>query len=105
MLRTRRGVEEGGADTPRPLPPTLRGMLESCCLFAAPHAPPPAPPRATLRSAMLSVSRTYLEIPVIIHELSTAAVPPAQLWELELINQRARLYRTRVPPDQLNPDG
>lgn len=54
---------------------------------------------------MLSVSRTYLEIPVIIHELSTAAVPPAQLWELELINQRARLYRTRVPPDQLNPDG
>lgn len=54
---------------------------------------------------MLSVSRTYLEMPVIIHEFSTAAVPSASLWELEVINQRSRLYRTRLPPDQLNPDG
>ena len=54
---------------------------------------------------MLSVSRTYLEMPVIIHELATAPVPPEQLWELEALNPRSRLYRTRLPPDQLNPDG
>lgn len=33
------------------------------------------------------------------------AVPAEQLGELERINPRARLYRTRLPPDQLNPQG
>lgn len=33
------------------------------------------------------------------------AVPPELLGELERINPRARIYRTRVPPDQLNPQG
>jgi hypothetical protein len=54
---------------------------------------------------MLSVSRTYLEMPVIIHELSAAAVPAEQLDELVQINPRSRLYLTRLPPDQLNPEG
>lgn len=36
---------------------------------------------------------------------ATQAVPPEQLWQLEAINSRARLYRTRLPPDQLNPEG
>ncbi len=99
---------------------------------------------------MLSVSRTYLEMPVVVHEFATQArpraglgihvcvklhvpqrrsdvcrclcsqpltssippaplpwqaVPPEQLGELERINPRARLYRTRLPPDQLNPQG
>ena len=73
--------------------------------LAAAHVLHPWPARPALRSAMLTVSRTYLEIPVIIHEFGTAALPPGQLGELEKINQRARLYRTRMPPDQLNPDG
>ncbi|PRW58804.1 Zinc phosphodiesterase ELAC 1 isoform B [Chlorella sorokiniana] len=56
-------------------------------------------------NTMLSVSRTYLEMPVVVHEFATQAVPPEQLGELERINPRARLYRTRLPPDQLNPQG
>jgi hypothetical protein len=57
------------------------------------------------RSSMLTVSRTYLEMPVIIHEFCAAAVPPEQLDELTQINPRARLHVTRLPPDQLNPEG
>jgi hypothetical protein len=54
---------------------------------------------------MLSVSRTYLEMPVIIHEFSAAAVPPEELEVLKQINPRSRLYVVLVPPDQLNPEG
>jgi hypothetical protein len=53
---------------------------------------------------MMSVSRTYLEMPVICHEFSTSAVPPEEA-EPRQINPRARLYVVRLPPDQLNPDG
>ncbi|KAL4425848.1 hypothetical protein ABPG75_009864 [Micractinium tetrahymenae] len=56
-------------------------------------------------NAMLSVSRTYLEMPVIIHEFSTGPVPDDQLDQLVQVNPRARLYVTRLPPDQLNPEG
>lgn len=56
-------------------------------------------------NTMLSVSRTYLEMPVVIHEFSAAAVPPEELEELKQINPRSRLYVMRVPPDQLNPEG
>lgn len=56
-------------------------------------------------NTMLSVSRTYLEMPVIIHEFATHPVPDEELDELIQINPRARLYVTRLPPDQLNPEG
>ncbi|PSC73783.1 Zinc phosphodiesterase ELAC 1 [Micractinium conductrix] len=56
-------------------------------------------------NTMLTVSRTYLEMPVIIHELSTAPVPADQLDEPVQINPRSRLYVLRLPPDQLNPEG
>lgn len=54
---------------------------------------------------MLSVSRTYLEMPVVVHEFVAHAVPPERLGEYEVVNRRARLSRTAVPPDQLNPRG
>lgn len=54
---------------------------------------------------MLSVSRTYLEMPVVIHEFVTTAVSPEELDVAVPINPRSRLYLTRLPPDQLNPEG
>ncbi|KAI3438563.1 hypothetical protein D9Q98_000990 [Chlorella vulgaris] len=56
-------------------------------------------------NTMLSVSRTYLEMPVVIHEFVTTAVPPEELDVAVPINPRSRLYLTRLPPDQLNPEG
>lgn len=62
--------------------------------------------RCVLCSNALSVSRTYLEMPVVIHELSTRAVPAGALeGGPRLVNQRARLYAQLLPPDQLNPQG
>ena len=55
-------------------------------------------------SAMLAVSRTYLEMPVVLHEFTPRAVP-AQLDQPTEVLRRARLYAVAVPPDQLNPDG
>lgn len=54
---------------------------------------------------MLSVSRTYLEMPVIIHELTTRALEPGAPEGPRLVNRRSRLYAAQVPPDQLNPQG
>jgi len=45
---------------------------------------------------MLSVSRTYLEMPVIIHEFSAQAVPEDQLYEVTQVRvwqaRKARCY-------------
>ncbi|KAL6777422.1 hypothetical protein ACKKBF_B21435 [Auxenochlorella protothecoides x Auxenochlorella symbiontica] len=51
---------------------------------------------------MLAVSRTYLQMPVLVHEL----VPgPIARPEPTLVNARARLYGVSVPPDLCNPRG
>ena len=55
-------------------------------------------------SNMLTVSRTYLEMPVIIHEFATGPVPEEQQVPV-VVSRRARLYAMRLPPDQLNQDG
>ena len=55
-------------------------------------------------SSMLSVSRTYLEMPVILHELTPGAVKGRDSEPVEVL-KRSRLYAMKVPPDQLNPDG
>jgi ribonuclease Z len=54
---------------------------------------------------MLAVSKTYLEMPVILHEFTPRAVPAEQLDQPTEVLRRARLYAVAVPPDQLNPDG
>ncbi len=56
-------------------------------------------------SSMLAVSKTYLEMPVILHEFTPRAVPAEQLDQPTEVLRRARLYAVAVPPDQLNPDG
>lgn len=56
-------------------------------------------------STMLSVSRTYLEMPVVLHEFTPRAVPSSKLEQPTEVLRRARLYAVPVPPDQLNPDG
>lgn len=53
---------------------------------------------------MLAISDTYLLCPVLVHEMVPRAVPTDER-EPECINQRARIFRLAVPPDQLNPDG
>lgn len=50
---------------------------------------------------MLQLSDTYCEVPFIVHEFTTQACSP----EPECILPRARLYRVRLAPDQLNPEG
>ena len=50
---------------------------------------------------MLQLSDTYCEVPFIVHEFSTQACSP----EPECILPRARLFRVRLAPDQLNPEG
>jgi hypothetical protein len=50
------------------------------------------------------VSHTYLEVPVIVFEMW-----PGHVGEEEQVpsqfNRRARIFRARVPPDQLHPEG
>jgi ribonuclease BN (tRNA processing enzyme) len=57
----------------------------------------------------LSVSNTYLEMPVVIHEFTPRPLTtPEQQEAIDkpiLINQRSMLYATYLPPDQLNPRG
>lgn len=55
-------------------------------------------------ATMFQVSYTYLEASVIIHELVSDALQDDE-QEPQLVNQRARLWRRQVPPDQLNPMG
>ena len=40
-------------------------------------------------------------VPILIHEFSTTACDP----QPEKILERGRLYKVRLPPDQLNPEG
>ncbi len=54
---------------------------------------------------MLKISRTYLEMPVIVHEFGTRPVPENELHVAQPLHARAKLYRMTLPPDQLNPDG
>lgn len=53
---------------------------------------------------MLAISDTYLLCPVLVHEMVARAVVDAER-DPECINQRARIFRVAVPPDQLNPEG
>jgi ribonuclease Z len=56
-------------------------------------------------SSMLAVSRTYLEMPVILHELTPGHVEPDTIGVPVEVLKRSRLYAMKLPPDQLNPDG
>lgn len=55
--------------------------------------------------SMLAVSKTYVEMPVILHEFTPRAVAPEQITDPQVVLKRARLYAVPVPPDQLNPEG
>jgi ribonuclease BN (tRNA processing enzyme) len=55
-------------------------------------------------SSMLAVSRTYLEMPVILHELTPGRVSEADM-EIKEVLKRSRLYACKLPPDALNPQG
>lgn len=55
-------------------------------------------------SSMLAVSRTYLEMPVVLHELTPGPVTDADR-EIKEVLKRSRLYACKLPPDALNPEG
>ena len=55
-------------------------------------------------SSMLAVSRTYLEMPVVLHELNPGRVSEADM-EIKEVLKRSRLYACKLPPDALNPQG
>ena len=56
-------------------------------------------------SSMLSVSRTYLEMPVIVHEFTPGPIPSESYGQPVEVLKRSRLYALKLPPDQLNPEG
>lgn len=56
-------------------------------------------------SSMLAVSRTYLEMPVVLHEFTTRPASSEQLSQPIEVLRRSRLYAVALPPDQLNPEG
>lgn len=53
-------------------------------------------------SSMLSVSKTYLEMPVVLHEFTPR--PVKEVKPVEVV-RRSRLYGIQLPPNQLNPEG
>ena len=55
-------------------------------------------------SSMLAVSRTYLEMPVVLHELTPGPVPEEGM-EITEVLKRSRLYACKLPPDALNRRG
>ncbi|GAX80820.1 hypothetical protein CEUSTIGMA_g8255.t1 [Chlamydomonas eustigma] len=55
-------------------------------------------------SMVLKISNTYLEISIIIHEFSMQPIPPESQTPV-VVNERARIFRSMMPPDQLNPLG
>eukprot|EP00775_Hariotina_reticulata_P008228 gene8228-8418_t len=59
---------------------------------------------ADFLSTMYSCSDTFLEMPVVVHEFVTKAVPE-ELLAPQQLNMRAKLWRALMPPDQLNPIG
>jgi ribonuclease Z len=55
-------------------------------------------------SSMLAVSRTYLEMPVVLHELTPGRVEEGDMVAKEVL-KRSRLYACKLPPDALNKMG
>lgn len=53
-------------------------------------------------STMLSISKTYLEMPVVLHEFTPRAVKEVKPVE---VVRRSRLFGVQLPPNQLNADG
>ena len=53
--------------------------------------------------AFLTVSDTYMAMPIVVHEFATTAVPPEELEQPQQLEQRCCLFRQSIPPDQLNP--
>jgi hypothetical protein len=52
----------------------------------------------------VQLSRTFLEMPVVVHEFVVGPVPEEDLQPV-LYNYRAKLWRALMPPDQYNPAG
>lgn len=52
----------------------------------------------------LQCGNTFLEMPVVVHEFVHHAVSQDEMAP-QLFNNRSKLWRVLVPPDQLNPDG
>ena len=57
---------------------------------------------SVLLSTMLSISRTYLEMPVLVHELVSE---PGLVRPISEINERARLFGCAICADRFNPQG
>jgi hypothetical protein len=55
------------------------------------------------RRACLTLSDTYVVMPLVVHELVEHAVPDREMEWPEELERRCCLFRMRVPPDQLNP--
>ena len=55
------------------------------------------------RRASLTLSDTYVVMPLVVHELVDCPVPEHEMEWPEELEQRCCLFRMRVPPDQLNP--
>ncbi|GIM04013.1 hypothetical protein Vretimale_8651 [Volvox reticuliferus] len=62
------------------------------------------PGTADFLGAMMRVSHTCLEVTIVVHEISTDPVAPAESQPY-LYVKRARIWRVMMPPDQLNPRG
>ncbi|PNH05146.1 hypothetical protein TSOC_008557, partial [Tetrabaena socialis] len=62
------------------------------------------PGTADFLATMMRVSHTYLEITIIVNEVSTEPVPERSS-QPSLYAARARIWRMLLPPDQLNPRG
>lgn len=53
--------------------------------------------------AFLTLSDTYVVMPIVVHEFVKEAVPEEELRKPQQLERRACLFRQRIPPDQLNP--
>ncbi|GIL56621.1 hypothetical protein Vafri_11958 [Volvox africanus] len=62
------------------------------------------PGTADFLGAMMRISHTCLEVTIVVHEISTGPVAPAESQPY-LYVKRARIWRVLMPPDQLNPRG
>lgn len=57
----------------------------------------------SLYRAFLTISDTYVVMPIVVHEFVKEAVPEKELMKPQQLERRACLFRQRIPPDQLNP--
>ena len=53
--------------------------------------------------SFLTLSDTYVVMPIVVHEFVKEAVPEEELRKPQQLERRACLFRQRIPPDQLNP--